>query len=112
MKRATDSIMGFALYTVFIVVTTLLVFVACLFWYMSPLGLGFAQWPTNADQRLWADIAYRMSYFIGIPLLVLGQVVSAILEAKGRRRLAYIIPSTTILFFIANVSIVLLLLEP
>lgn len=107
MRKAPDSITGFVLYTSFFVVTTLFALAAAIFWYMSPLGLGFARWPVGGGHRLLADTAFRTSYFVGIPMLLVGQIASAVLESRGRRSLAYAVPSATILFFVANVSLVL-----
>ena len=81
-------------------------------WFMSPLGFGFAPWPADAGLRAFAQGLYQVSYFGGIPALLLGQVVSlALALALTRRsRLAYYVPLTTIGVFGVSVAIVMSLM--
>lgn len=111
MTRPSDTVAGFLVFSLFFAVTTLFVIVASIFWYVSPLGLGFAQWPTDADQRYHASLAYGLSYFVGIPMMVFGQIASAVLESRNKRALAYLVPSVAIVFFVVSVWFVFFFLE-
>jgi hypothetical protein len=75
---------------------------------MSPLGAGFASGPTNPSIRKFAVTIYGISYFAGIPLLLIGQVLSAILAMLGRKRYAFIVPLASIGAFLVSVIVVLL----
>ena len=80
-------------------------------WFMSPLGFGFAPWPADAGLRAFAQGLYQVSYFAGIPALLLGQVVSLALALTRRSRLAYYVPLTTIGVFGVSVAIVMSLMR-
>jgi len=93
----------------FFILTTLVAVVCAAIWHVSPLGIGFANGPTNPLIRKFAVAVYGLSYFVGIPVLVIGQVLSAILAVLGRRRYAFIVPLASIGAFLLSVVIVLLL---
>lgn len=80
-------------------------------WYMSPLGMGFAEWPTDPNERQFALMTYQISYWVGIPLLLIGQVASGILALLRRRRAAYYVPAFSFAFFIASVVLVVILID-
>ena len=82
---------------------------ACLrfVWYFAPLGLGFAEGPANPLTRRFAAIIFAVSWLGGIPALLIGQVLSAILMALGRTRYAYIVPLLSIGSFLLCAAIVL-----
>ncbi|MEO3999555.1 hypothetical protein [Mesorhizobium sp. CAU 1732] len=105
LRTAIDAL----LFTLFFIVTTLIAIVFGIGWYMSPLALGFADGPADPVTRDWAERAYHLSYFVGIPMLIAGQIASAVLNAKGMYRLAYLVPSASILLFAGSVAAVLLL---
>jgi hypothetical protein len=100
-----------ALFVWFHLITTLVALVIGLVWYMSPLGLGFAVWPSDPATREFAYVAYWLSYFIGLPLLLVGQAGSVILAMTGRRRAAYGFPMVTIGVFVLSAAIVIILIE-
>src|SRR5215469_11919050 len=62
----------------FLIFTTLLAGVCAFVWFFSPLGLGFQEGPTDPTTRKIALKIFWVSYFVGIPALLLGQVLSAI----------------------------------
>lgn len=111
MAKSPQSPTRFLLFNVFFIVTTLFVIVFSVVWYMSPLALGFSQWPIDPVKRRWAESAYHISYFYGIPILIIGQIASVVLDIKGFHRLAFLIPTTAILLFAAIAGTVLLLLR-
>jgi hypothetical protein len=88
LRTAIDAL----LFTLFFIVTTLIAIVFGIGWYMSPLALGFADWPADPVTREWAERAYHFSYFAGIPMLIAGQVASVVLNARGMYRAAYLVP--------------------
>jgi len=92
------------------VITTLVALIVVPLWYMSPLGLGFADWPRDPLTRNAAAAAYGFSFYIGIPLMLGGQVVAAILARKGKIGVAFrLLLGTFGLFFISAASVLLLI---
>ncbi len=67
------------------------------FWLMSPLGVGFADWPADEGRRALATQVYRFSFFVGLPVLVLGQVAALILWWNGRRGVGVTLSTLTLL---------------
>ena len=47
-------------------------------WYMSLLALGFAQWPTDSGTRYWTMSLYKLSFYVGIPFVVLGPIAAIV----------------------------------
>jgi hypothetical protein len=76
-------------FTWFFIATTFVAIICSFVWCMSPLGIGFAPQPANPSTRQVAVTIYAVSYFVGIPMLLFGQVLSAILAVSGRRRGAF-----------------------
>lgn len=111
MRVSPQSSTRFLVFNVFFIVTTLFVIVFSVIWYMSPLALGFSQWPIDPVKRRWAESAHHMSYFYGIPMLIIGQVASFVLDIKGFHRLAFLVPTATILFFATTAGTALFLLR-
>lgn len=95
----------------FFIFTTVFALVVGSFWFMSPLGLGFQDWPDDPTTRKITDTIYRFSYFIGLPLLAFGQVGALTLFVGSRKKLAYWLPSVTIGIFCASVAVVLWMIE-
>ena len=91
----------------FFMLTTLIAVVCAFVWYFAPLGLGFREGPATLLTRRVAAIVFAVSWFGGIPALLIGQVLSAILMALGRTRYAYIIPLLSIGLFLLCAAIVL-----
>jgi hypothetical protein len=83
-------------YLNFWMLTTLVALVCALAWYFLPLGLGFQDGPTNPTTKRVALTIFAVSYFVGIPALLLGQVLSAVLWFYRRTRDAYLIPLLSI----------------
>jgi len=100
------------MFRLFFTLTTVVAVIFAAGWYMSPLGLGFvAVWPADPSTRKIAATTYELSYFVGIPMLLIGQVISAILAAFGRRRAAFILPLASIASFTVCAVVVLHLLR-
>jgi hypothetical protein len=95
----------------FHIATTLVALVIGFIWLMSPLGLGFQEWPSDPVTRRIANAAYWLSFFIGLPLLLIGQVGSVILAMTGRMRAAFRLPMVSIGIFILSAAIALMLIE-
>ena len=79
-------------YLGFLLLTTLLAGIFAVFWGLSPLGFGFAAGPTNPTTKIIAVAMISVSYFGGIPALLIGQIASPILWFYGRTRGAYLVP--------------------
>lgn len=67
-------------------------------WWMSPFGIGFAV----ADPPDHAWRTYEVSYFGGIPMMLLGQLAAALLAITGRRRAALWVAAGTIVLFLCG----------
>lgn len=80
----------------FLVLTTVVALLLGFLWFMSPLGLGFAEQSADPVRRQWAETVYWLSYFLGIPMLLIGQVVAIICRKRGRKRWSLLIPVLTI----------------
>ncbi|MGE7472848.1 hypothetical protein ACQKLX_25695 [Bosea sp. NPDC003192] len=91
----------------FLIVTTVAVPVLGFLWFMSPLGLGFAEQPADPVRRQWADILYRLSYYVGIPMLLIGQAVAVVCHRRGHRRRGLIISALIIGAFVLCAALVL-----
>ncbi|WP_147457586.1 hypothetical protein [Paracoccus alkanivorans] len=64
-------------------------------WFMSPVGLGFASWPDQEISREKAHLIFSISYFIGLPALVIGQLLSIVVIFKARPKIALAISAGT-----------------
>jgi hypothetical protein len=80
-------------------------------WYMSPLALGFAQWPTDSETRFWTMILYDLSFYAGIPLVVLGPIAAIVPYRKGFDRAAFAIPLISLATFMVCATGVLMQLK-
>lgn len=80
----------------FLMLTTLVALVCAISWYVMPIGLGFQDGPTNPATRRIAATIFAVSYFVGLPALLLGQIISAILWFCCLARAAYIVPVLSI----------------
>jgi hypothetical protein len=90
---------------IFLVVTTI---VAVIF---SLVALGFSEWPSEPGQRDLARTLFATSYRIGIPALLISQLVAVVMGARGHRRAALIIPILSLSAFCLCVAMVLALLN-
>ena len=95
------------MFRLFFTLTTVIAIIFAAAWYMSPLGLGFAFRPPDPSIQKIALTTYELSYFVGIPMLLIGQICSAILAASGERRAAFILPLASIALFTVYAVIVL-----
>jgi len=84
----------------FLIFTTLFAVVFAFGWYLSPLGVGFQDGPTNPGAKKIALAIYALSYFVGIPALLIGQVVSPVLWFYKHFKGAYIVPLVSISSFL------------
>lgn len=96
---------------IFLVVTTIVAVIFSLAWYMSPLALGFSEWPSEPGQRDLAQALFATSYRIGIPALLISQLVAVVMGARGHHRAALIIPILSLSAFCLCVAMVLALLN-
>jgi len=92
-------------YILYFIVSLALALCLALVWYMSPLGMGFAHWPQ--DHRDLLQHIYMMSYFIGIPAVLIAQIASPILFAFKKQRAAYWVPAVAIALFVACIAAIL-----
>ena len=56
-----------------------------MFWYMSPLALGFSNWPDDPGMRAFVLDIYELSWRGGIPAVLLAQGLALVLAWRGRR---------------------------
>ena len=93
-------------FTLYWVATTLVAAGIAFLWWMSPVGLGFAQWPSEPIKSIVMSV-YQASYFVGIPLLIITQGIAAGLAKLRLRRWAFALPAISITAFSAVASFVL-----
>jgi len=73
-------------------------------WFMSPLGIGFNYDPDLSPiKKKIGETIYFASYFIGIPLLLIFQVISGIIGVKGNTRQAIWLSVLTLILFVGMV---------
>ena len=94
-----------AAYVFYFVITSIAVAFLAFFWLMSPLGLGFASWP--AGNRNLLQSIYGISYYAGIPAILIAQVISPILFAYRKRKAAYWVPAISIALFLTCAVLIL-----
>ena len=94
-------------FALFYVPATGVALVFAAMWCMSPLGIGFADAPTEPAMKALFDSVYQGSYWIGIPLLLAGQVISLAIALIWRSRAAYYVPLITIGLFSLSAAAVL-----
>lgn len=85
--------------TVLLVVWLLLMLLASAFtlamWFASPLALGFSRPPGDSQPSAAVERLFRLSWFVGLPLLAAGQIASVVLAF--RRLPAAVALSTAVL---------------
>jgi hypothetical protein len=94
-----------AAYIFYFTATSIMVGCLAFGWFMSPLGLGFATWPEGHRDLL--EGVYALSYYAGIPAILIAQVISPILFAYRKRKAAYWVPAASIALFLACVALIL-----
>jgi len=82
--------------SVFLVMTTLAAVVFSGVWYLSPLALGFSEWPSDPERRDLALTLFGASYKVGIPTILIAQVFAIVMGAKGYWRTALIVPAVSL----------------
>jgi hypothetical protein len=87
-------------------ITTVVACCAAFVWYISPLGIGFADWP-DEPLRSVVQAVYLGSYFVGIPALLGGQLLSLGLAVFRKRRAAFIVPAISLGLFFTSVAFVM-----
>ncbi len=92
-------------YILYIIATSIVAFCLAFVWYMSPLGLGFATWPERHRDLL--EYVYAGSYYMGIPEIVIAQIISPVLFKYGKRKAAYWLPAISISLFLTCVMLIL-----
>ncbi|MBA8841669.1 hypothetical protein [Ochrobactrum sp. RH2CCR150] len=97
--------------SVFLVMTTLAAVVFSGIWYLSPLSLGFAEWPSDPARRDVALTLFGVSYKFGIPTVLIAQVFAIVLGAKGYWRIALVVPAVSLGAFSLCVGTVIALLN-
>ena len=94
------------LFTFFWLATTFVAFGMAFAWLVSPLGLGFGQWPSEPSLSVVMAV-FHASYFVGVPLLLVAQGVSIGLAKFRRWRWAFAVPAISITLFVAMAGFVL-----
>ena len=80
MSRFPPGIrIGLWVWLVLMVLTSVL---AGIMWYLTPLAMGFSQAAAPTDPEGFAQLLFRLSWHIGLPLLALGQVAALILARR------------------------------
>jgi vacuolar-type H+-ATPase subunit I/STV1 len=90
-----------------LIATTIAALVLSFFWFMSPLGLGFAEQSVDPTRKQWADGIYRLSYYLGIPMLLIGQAFAVICHVRGHCRRGLIISALIIVAFVLCAALAL-----
>lgn len=80
------------------------------FWYMTPLGMGFHQWPEDREKANQAQSFYLISLNGGIPLLIFGQLAAIILAFNGRVGIALALSAISLTVFLTLIGSVLWLI--
>lgn len=80
-------------------------------WLLSPLALGFQAWPNDPAALKFAHVIFWFSYWVGLPLLLVGQAGSLLLAIKGNARASYRLPVFTFSVFLMSAAIVLLMVN-
>ncbi|AQS63459.1 hypothetical protein AGRHK599_LOCUS4871 [Rhizobium rhizogenes] len=97
--------------TVFLFATTVVAFILGAVWYLSPLALGFSEWPSDPARRNLIVGLYDISYRAGIPVLIVAQILAIAMKIRGHQRAALIIPSLSLGLFSLCAGTVLVLLN-
>ena len=67
---------------IWLVLVVLISGLAGIMWYLMPLAMGFSQAAAPTDPEGFAQLLFRLSWHIGLPLLALGQVAALILARR------------------------------
>ena len=67
---------------IWLVLVVLISGLAGIMWYLTPLAMGFSQAAAPTDPEGFAQLLFRLSWHIGLPLLALGQVAALILARR------------------------------
>ena len=78
-SHAPGTRAGLWVWLVLMVLTSVL---AGIMWYLTPLAMGFSQAAAPTDPEGFAQLLFRLSWHIGLPLLALGQVAALILARR------------------------------
>lgn len=80
----------------YLAATTLIAVLICFAWFMSPLGSGFATWTNDPGQRQAVLRRFQINYHLGLPMLIVAQLVSAYLATRDMRKLVFLLPAASI----------------
>jgi hypothetical protein len=86
--------------------TTLVALGLAAFWFFSPFGFGFLEWP-KSELGDFVFAVFKTLWYVGIPFLVVAQVASPFLWKSGKRRLAIAAPVVSLTIFGAGAAFVL-----
>ena len=78
-----------------------------LFWFVSPLAIGFSDWPDDPAQRELFSRLYDLSWHAGIPLLLLSQPAAWLLAWRGWRIAAQLLSVLVIFGFLALILVIM-----
>lgn len=81
-----------------------------MFWYVSPLAVGFLDWPDDPARRALVLRIYDVSWRWGIASLLLAQAFALVLAWRGRRVAAELIAVLANLGFAALAGAVIAML--
>ena len=90
--------------------TTLVAGWLAFFWYVSPLAIGFSDWPEDEARRRLILRLYDLSWHWGIPALLLAQAVALFLAWRGRRLAAELVAVLANLGFALLIGVIIGLL--
>ena len=80
------------------------------FWYVSPLALGFSDWPDDPARRRLILRLYDISWHWGIPALLVAQAAALVLAWRGRRVAAGLVAPLANLGFAALIGTIIMLI--
>ncbi len=104
----SNNQIGFLISWVFLFLFSLFI---SLLWAMSPLGVGFNLDANATELQLnIGQMIYTASYFLGIPLLIILQIVAGIIGFNGNVKKAFKISVLSIMAFISMAAAAVIML--
>jgi hypothetical protein len=105
--RVPDITIRHILLSFYLTATTILAILLAILWYMSPFALGFREWPTDPAARDSLALVYSLSFYLGIPLVVIAQGAAILLHRRIRDRAAFVTATAPIVGFVAFIIYIL-----
>lgn len=99
---------GFLIGWVFLFLISL---VSAFIWLMSPLGIGFNANPNIPESTIsLGEKLYAVSYFLGIPSLIITQIIAGVMGYKGCIKTAVVLSVLSIIIFMSLAALSLMML--